>query len=57
MNVAVLDFSKAVDTVQHKRLFGKLQLYDIAGNVHRWIGKFLTGRKQIVIVDGEIRRS
>ena len=53
VDVAVLDFSKAFDTVPHKRLLGKLQLYGITGDVHRWIGKFLTGRKQRVIVDGE----
>ena len=52
IDVAILDFSKAFDTVPHRRLLGKLDLYGINGNVHRWISNFLVGRKQSVIVDG-----
>ena len=52
VDVAILDFSKAFDTVPHKRLLGKLELYGITGNVHRWITHFLVGRNQSVVVDG-----
>ena len=48
----ILDFSKAFDTVPHKRLLSKLQLYGITGPVHQWISAFLSGRKQCVVVDG-----
>ena len=51
-DVAVLDFSKAFDTVPHKRLLGKLERYGIKGNIQKWIAGFLTGRRQCVVVDG-----
>ena len=52
VDVVILDFSKAFDTVPHKRLLGKLELYGINGNILRWISGFLTSRKQSVVVDG-----
>lgn len=53
--MAVLDFSKAFDTVPHRRLLGKLRFYGIKGPVLRWIGAFLADRVQGVVVEG--RRS
>ena len=53
IDVAILDFSKAFDTVPHKRLLGKLEQFGISGDLHRWISAFLIGRKQAVVVDGE----
>ena len=52
VDVAVLDFSKAFDTVPHKRLMGKLEQFGICGEVHSWIAAFLMNRKQSVVVDG-----
>ena len=55
VDVAVLDFSKAFDTVPHRRLMNKLRLYGIEGKTHAWIDCFLRGRTQSVVVGG--RRS
>lgn len=52
VDVAVLDFSKAFDTVPHRRLLGKLSHYGIKGEILHWIEAFLTGREQRVVVDG-----
>ena len=52
MGSAILDFSKAFDTVPHKRLLGKLEMYRISGKAHSWISSCLTGSKQRVVVDG-----
>jgi len=52
VDIAILDFSKAFDTVPHKRLLAKLAHYGITGNILGWIQGFLSDRHQRVIVDG-----
>ena len=52
LDVIILDFSKAFDTVPHQRLLGKLQHYGINSNLLDWIQAFLVGRTQAVLVDG-----
>ena len=47
-----LDFSKAFDTVPHRRMLGKLEAYDIHGNSLSWIKGFLYDRTQEVVVNG-----
>ena len=47
-----LDFAKAFDTVAHRRLLGKLSSYGIGGQLHDWIREFITGRSQVVQVNG-----
>ena len=47
-----MDFSKAFDTVAHKRLLHKISAYGICGELLNWIKAFLTGRSQIVKVNG-----
>ncbi len=52
MDIAVLDFSKAFDTVPHNHLLTKLKQYGIAGTTLTWIREFLTNRTQRVLVEG-----
>ena len=49
---AVLDFSKAFDTVPHDGLLSKLKHYGIDKNIWQWISNFFKKRKQCVVVDG-----
>ena len=53
VDVAVLDFAKAFDTVPHESPQGKLDHYGVNGNLNTWIRAFLTSRTQRVMVDGE----
>ena len=41
VDVAILDFSKAFDTVPHEKLLHKIQEYSIRGNLHTWLSSFL----------------
>ena len=54
VDVAYLDFSKAFDSVPHRRLLQKLDDLGIRGKVLRWIQSFLSGRKQRVRVKGAL---
>ena len=53
LDMIIMDFSKAFDTVPHNRLLHKLHSYGITGNTHKWITNFLTKRTQRVVVNGE----
>jgi len=50
--VAIFDFSKAFDSVPHKRLLYKLQCYSIRGPILYWISSFLSCRQQRVVING-----
>ena len=52
IDLAILDFSKAFDTVPHQRMLGKLSLYGIKGPILNWIAAFLKDRHQRVVVEG-----
>ncbi len=52
IDLAILDFSKAFDTVPHNHLLSKLRHYGINGSIHTWISTFLKCRTQCVVVDG-----
>ena len=53
LDIAILDFSKAFDTVPHDRLLHKLNNYGIRGPLHAWLTTFLTKRKMRVSLEGE----
>ena len=50
VDMVYLDYSKAFDSVPHRRLLSKLKSYGIEGKVWRWIEDFLIGRNQMVTV-------
>ena len=56
-DVAILDFSKAFDTVPHKNLLHKLSLYGITGPLHAWLSNFLTQRSMRVVIEGACSES
>ena len=49
-DIVYLDFAKAFDTVPHQRLLIKLRNCGIRGRALDWIGAFLTGRRQRVVL-------
>ena len=51
-DVVILDFSKAFETVNHRKLLLKLNHCGINIKLIQWIQDFLTGRGQFVSVDG-----
>ena len=53
VDLILLDFSKAFDTVPHQCLLTKLEHYGIQGDIHKWINSWLSQRTQRVVVDGE----
>ena len=53
VDVILLDFAKAFDTVPHRRLLAKLRAYGFDGLTLKWIEAFLKERRQRV-VQGEI---
>jgi hypothetical protein len=53
VDIAILDFSKAFDTVPHDKFLHKLEQYGIKGNIHSWLTNFLSTRTMRTIVEGE----
>ena len=52
MDVIYLDFQKAFDKVPHKKLVYKLRKYGFDDRVIDWIGNWLKGRRQRVVIEG-----
>ena len=52
IDIAILDFLRAFDTVPHAGLLGKLEHYGIDSKILLWINNFLNNHKQRVVVDG-----
>lgn len=56
-DVAVFDFTKAFDKVDHRLLTHKMEHYGIRGRDIGWIKDFLDNGKQRVILDGTVSGS
>ena len=56
-DVAVMDFSKTFDKVDHQRLILKLKRMGINNKTSNWIGAWLSDRFQRVVVDGHTSNS
>ena len=53
LDIILLDFSKAFDKVNHRKLCLKLDHYGIRGKLLDWIKNFLSERTQWVVINGE----
>jgi len=42
VDAVYLDYRKAFDIVQHKRLLAKLESYGTVGDIYQWIKEFLS---------------
>ena len=52
-DIAILDFSKAFDSVPHNKLLHKLKHYGFQGPIRIWLTNFLTKRRMRVVIEGE----
>jgi len=50
VDIGILDFSKAFDTVPHDKFLFKLDKYGIKGPLHAWLTSFLTCRHMRVVL-------
>ena len=48
-----MDLAKAFDKVAHNRLLYKLSSYGVKGNTLGWIGSFLSGTSQKIVLEGK----
>ena len=54
VDVLYLDFSKAFDKVPHERLLLKMRAHCFGMQIAEWVGEWLSGRKQRVLVNGKM---
>ena len=54
VDVIYLDFQKAFDKVPHQRIILKLKSHGLGNSIINWIEQWLTDRRQMVVVDGEV---
>ena len=52
VDVILLDFEKAFDTVSQSRLLYKMDYYGVRGIANSWMKAFLSNRKQEVVLEG-----
>ena len=56
LDIVYSDFQKAFDKVPHQRLLLKLKTHGIGDGIINWTEKWLTDRRQHVVVDGKISK-
>ena len=54
LDLAILDFSKAFDTVPRDRFLHRIHQYGIRGNIHKWLTSFFTERQMRVQLEKEV---
>ena len=54
VDIIYLDSKKAFDKVSHPRLLLKLTAHGLGNSMINWIEKFLIGRRQRVVVEGDV---
>ena len=52
VDVIVLDFAKAFDSIPHERMLLKARHYGIRGKLNEWLRDFLSDRWQRVVING-----
>jgi len=52
VDLIMLDFCKAFDTVAYNHLLNKLKYYGIQGKIYEWLYTWLIQRTQRVVLDG-----
>ena len=52
IDLALLDFFKAFDSVSHQLLLQKLCSFEISGSLLHWCESYLSNRQQRVVLDG-----
>ena len=57
VDIAILDFSKAFDTVPHQKLLHKLRNFGINGPLLSWLQNFLTQRTMQVVLENTTSRT
>ena len=53
VDIAILDFSKAFDTVPHDKLLHKMKGYGVRSQLNKWLSSFLKDRMMNVVCEGE----
>jgi hypothetical protein len=53
IDIIYLDFTKAFDKVSHPLLLQKLGEFGFRGRLLMWLGSYLSGRKQRVVLEGQ----
>ena len=54
VDIIYLDFTKAFDSLPHHFLLHKLKSFGINGVLYEWFCSYLTGRKQRVVIEGDL---
>ena len=54
IDIIFLDLQKAFDKVPHRRLMAKVRAIGIKGKLANWIQEWLKGRRQSVVLNGEL---